>query len=130
MTPPSWLARTDAVIGMRSLPAVQKATLLMLAYHAGESWPKCWPKLRTLATETGHSESTVRRAIKGLRERGLVAVKHRWLGKERTSSEYTLSLPGLIAQGSGHSERLSPVRVNARASTMTAIEPGREPGTS
>lgn len=72
-----------------SLPSVPKAVLLDLAYHAGASWPTCWPSIETLAEGTGLGERSVNRALRTLKATGYVSVKR----QRRDVSIYTLHIP-------------------------------------
>ena len=116
---PSWLDRTIAVVGLR-LPPAEKAVLLMLAYHAGDSWPDAYPKVSLLAGETGLSRSTVLRAIRGLQKRGYVDVTPRYNGRERSVSLYTLNAP-VRPMGWCHSDTLRGVTMKPPGVTMTHI---------
>ena len=54
-----------------------KVVLFDLKDHAdGEG--KCWPGIRTIASELGLSRSTVKRALEELVERGVVEKERRW----------------------------------------------------
>ena len=87
--PPSFLKRAEAVQFL-DLPGVQKSVMLWLAFHAGESWPDCWPTVQTLVSDTGFSRGAVRRALTALAIAGHITSKRRWKGRNQTSNEYRL----------------------------------------
>jgi DNA-binding MarR family transcriptional regulator len=72
------------------LPTQEKFVLIMLANYADESG-KCWPSVQTLATNTGLSTATVKRALKKLIARGLLSREQRRKGNLKTSSLYSLN---------------------------------------
>ena len=54
----------------------EQVTLLWICHYTNQDGV-CWPSLRALCSDTGMSLSTVRRAIGGLAERGVLRVTHR-----------------------------------------------------
>ncbi len=54
-----------------------KAVYMYLKDHA-DSEGKCWPGIRTIASELGLSQSTVKRALAELYKAELVSKEHRW----------------------------------------------------
>jgi len=50
---------------------------MYLKDHA-DSEGKCWPGIKTVATELGLSRSTVKRALDDLCREGLIAKEKRW----------------------------------------------------
>ena len=112
--PPTLLARTAALRPLR-LPPRDKMVLFWLMYHAGKSWPKCWPSVETLAAETCMSAASVKAATGALVRRGLLKKQRR----KDTSSEYTVLLPVPVGPDSGRTDSgLTQVR-------NLAIEPRR-----
>ena len=85
---PTLLERMTVVQAL-TLPARDKSVLTWLAYHAGDSWPCCWPSLETLCSDTGLGRHSVMRATCALAERKLIAVRRR----RDVSNEYTLMIP-------------------------------------
>lgn len=66
----SWRLRSIAA-GALLLPAAELKTLIALADYASDEGV-CWPSKRTLAGVTGLSETSIKRSIRKLAERGLV----------------------------------------------------------
>lgn len=54
------------------LPLAEKAVLLCLCDHANDDGD-CWPSMARIARRSSMSERTAQRAIKGLRERGILS---------------------------------------------------------
>ena len=54
-----------------------KAVYMYLKDHA-DSEGKCWPGIRTIATELGISRSTVKRALNDLCKAEIISKEHRW----------------------------------------------------
>lgn len=75
-----------------------KLTALELATYVALSWSanpegKCWPSHRSLAKSAGCSEPSVKRALKGLREKGWVTWENRVSPEgDPTSNIYYLSV--------------------------------------
>lgn len=74
-----------------------KSTLLLLADRACGECGLAWPGVETLMRWSEMGESSVRRALELLRERGLVAVHRFPKGGRGLSTEYVVlpHLPGL-----------------------------------
>lgn len=86
------------------LPSSQKFVLLMLGDYFSDEWGRAWPSLGRLAEDTGLNRSTIERAIKSLRDRGLV-VREEWTmnsGVERMNNRYLLP---------GHRPEVTPASV-------------------
>lgn len=76
------------------LPGPQKFVLVMLADYYNEDWSRAWPSLGRLATDTGYGKSTVERALRALRDEGLVDVEA-WMlneGAQQLPNRYLLPL--------------------------------------
>ena len=86
------LGRMEAVRAVELHPR-DKAVLVWLAFHAGESWPRCWPTVETLAEDTGYSVRTVIHSTAALASRGLIDVRRR----RSTSNVYTLKITAVDA---------------------------------
>ena len=69
------------------IASTDKLVLLSLADHANDEG-RCWPNIQTLATKTGLSDRSVRKAISRLKAAGHVEVIHR----HRHSNIFTLNL--------------------------------------
>ena len=81
------LKRLEAMQALGLHPR-DKAVLVWLAFHAGGSWPRCWPSVETLAKDSGYSRRTVVDALGALASRGLVEVRRR----RSASNVYKLNL--------------------------------------
>ena len=62
-----------AVVGI-DLPAREKLVLLLIANRISPDTGSCYPSIGRLARDCGMSESSVRRAIKSLCDRGILSV--------------------------------------------------------
>ena len=61
-----------------------------LASYADWDTGVCWPSHSTLAEALNVSEATVRRALRGLLQKGVIDVTHRFDGGEQTTNLYRL----------------------------------------
>jgi len=61
-------------IALTSLSKAELAVLLVLRDHAGPDW-LAWPSQKTIAVMTGLSIASVKKAIKGLKKKGLIVDK-------------------------------------------------------
>jgi hypothetical protein len=84
----SFQAMTWAV--EQKVPALQKLVLLMLANRLNHDTGKCIPKIKTLADECGMSESSVKTAMKGLSEAGLITIVPRFQESVQLPNAYVL----------------------------------------
>lgn len=72
------------------LPAKEQVTLLWLIVHKGSN-KTCFPSHKTLAEKAGISESSIRRSITSLRERGFIKMRNRKTDDGGyTSNEYII----------------------------------------
>lgn len=71
-----------------SLTSNEKLVALVLASHRNNVSAKCNPGLVLLCEETQLSRSTVKKAIKGLKEKGQIVVLAIYIGRERVGSQY------------------------------------------
>ena len=72
----------------------KKAVLVALANRANKDSRQCWPSHKLIASEAGVAVSTAKKALNGLRERGLIDWTQRPDGKGGLSSNlYTLLYP-------------------------------------
>lgn len=79
--------------GESTRTANEHHVLLMLGYHADDATGECWPSIRLLASETGLGERTVRRALVGLAEHGLIEKRYRQRHSDGTLSVWVYRLP-------------------------------------
>lgn len=86
----SALRFTEAAWKAEGLSGAAKLTLLALARYAGEAGV-CWPPAHVLATDTGLSRATVRRAADALVAAGLVTCE-RTSHRGHHTCRYTLKL--------------------------------------
>ncbi|WIB16276.1 helix-turn-helix domain-containing protein [Curtobacterium sp. MCPF17_050] len=76
------------------LPGPQKFVLVMLGDYYNDEWSRAWPSLGRLADDTGYGKSTVERALRALREEGLIEVEA-WVmneGAQQMPNRYLLPL--------------------------------------
>lgn len=66
---PNWMARD------RTIEPADKIIYLLLSSRAGGHGVQAWPSQQTLASDSGFSESTVKRALKRLQQRGFITVQ-------------------------------------------------------
>lgn len=59
------------------LPCKQKIVLLLLANRINSDTGKCFPSIKGLARDCGMSETSVREALRALKEKGLVIAHER-----------------------------------------------------
>lgn len=98
---PCLLKRMEAIQKLDLAPG-PKAVLVWLAFHAGESWPTCYPKVGTLVRDTGMSERTVQRHLATLESAGLIETTDR--ARDHLPNLYRLKL----AVGTGQNDRRPP----------------------
>lgn len=86
----------------KKLEANEQVVLLWICHYTNQDG-RCWPSLRRLCQDTRLSLSTVRRAIAGLVERGVLVVTHR-KGESggHTSNLYEVVLCGTEVVSDGH----------------------------
>ena len=84
----SFQAMTWAV--EQKVPALQKLVLLMLANRLNHDTGKCIPKIKTLAEECGMSETSVKTAIRGLADAGLITIVPRFQESVQLPNAYVL----------------------------------------
>jgi DNA-binding MarR family transcriptional regulator len=83
----------DAVILSEGLTAYEKLCYLVLAKHAGKD-ARAWPGMATIAKYAGISRDSVKRALKGLHDKGWISVTKRTdpdNPKRNYSNLYTLT---------------------------------------
>jgi hypothetical protein len=78
----------------QALPPDERAVLSYLAAIQGEGWD--WPSQRTIAAFTRRSPEAVRKALGGLRRRGLVEWR---TGRGTVANDYTLHTAGPTQPG-------------------------------
>ncbi|MGR5412858.1 helix-turn-helix domain-containing protein [Vibrio astriarenae] len=77
------------------LSGIEKATLVHLSTFADGNF-QCFPSIKTLALNTGFSESATKRAIKKLEELKLITKKRRYSSSGPTSNLYKLNTKILV----------------------------------
>ena len=98
----------------QTLPMSEKFTLVVLANYADEQH-SCFPSQGRIAEDMSASETTVRRNVKALEERGFVERSKRVdKGGHRTSDRYRLAVGKAIPTGqSAHRSNCPPVNLTA-----------------
>lgn len=76
----------------QKLPVKQKIVLLMLADRVNKDTGRCFPSVAGLADDCGMSATSVREAIRSLREAGIVEAHQRKDGDVFLSNEYSLDM--------------------------------------
>ena len=111
-----------AVVPLR-LPTNEKFVLLMLANYADQDG-KCWPSIGRLASDTGLCESSVRNAIKTLRDySGFIAVQRRVDEDGRqTSNNYLLDIELCLKLRGGEGVRGTGGGVTDRGGRVYLVE--------
>jgi hypothetical protein len=90
-----WASKTTGIT------AKEKAVLLCLADYHNAIQGYAWPSIARISSDTCFSESSVKRAIRGLRKRGLVVTArqiHKYQAVPTTNRYYLV----------GHSEKIPP----------------------
>jgi biotin operon repressor len=90
----------------QKLPVKQKIVLLMLADRINKDTGRCDPSIPRLAEDCGMSESSVKEALRALKEDGLVVAHERKMGVVNLPNQYEIvtgEIPGVgrIAPGGG-----------------------------
>jgi len=111
----------------QNLPALQKLVLLALADRHNNDTGRCDPSMQLVAEDCGMSRDSVKRAIKGLQESGLITAQERKVGTTNISNYYTLNMTpvGAISTGGGCSQHRG---VGANSPTNLEVEPVIESG--
>jgi hypothetical protein len=87
------------------LPPLEKLLLVVMGSHADNSNGECFPSIGLLAHESGMSESTAKRAIKGLIGAGCITKSARFSESgDRTSNQYRIIFDS-VPQREKYSER-------------------------
>lgn len=113
----------------QKLPVKQKIVLLMLADRVNKDTGRCDPSIPRLAEDCGMSETSVKEAIRALREAGTVVAHSRVLEGVNLPNQYELiidEIPGVgrIAPGGGSPRAPGVGRI---APPNLEEEPVREP---
>lgn len=74
------------------LPVKQKITLLMLANRVNSDTGRCFPSIQNLAQDCGMSETSVKEAIRSLKEAGILVAHERRIEGVSLSNEYELDM--------------------------------------
>src|SRR5690625_2355349 len=121
---------------VQDLPHAEKSVLVALAHRADKNG-YCYPGQKALASMTGASESTVRRAIKSLEGKGLISREdRRRKNGSRTSTGYNLpvtmtanqpvNMTGRKSEPTGHHATPRPVTMTRppyKSATISQIVP-------
>lgn len=88
------------------VPAKQKIVLLMLADRVNKDTGRCDPSISRLADDCGMSETSVKTALRALRDAGLIVAHERKMGDVHLPNQYELTLdekspPGQNTPGGG-----------------------------
>lgn len=112
----------------QQLPATKKIVLLMLANRVNSDTGKCVPKIKTLASDCGLSESATKAALKELTDAGLIKVHQRFYEGQQLPNQYELSPDGVGLQKTPPRQQETPVGHQvARVGRQKATESGKEP---
>lgn len=112
-----------------------KFALICLANRVNKDHGLCIPKIKSIAEDMEASESTVKRALKELEERGIITMIPRFKDGVQLSNSYRLNVGG---QPEGGGFNLNPggsnvnprgVQIEPRVGSNRPTEPVREPGT-
>lgn len=90
------------------LPLAEKAVLLCLCDHANDDG-ECWPSMARVARRSSMSERTAQRAIKGLRERGILS----WDDAPGRSHKFTIDPRRIVTP-----DNLSPPTMTTKPPTQ------------
>lgn len=74
------------------LPVKQKMALMMLANRVSPDTGRCFPSIKRLAEDCGMSETSVKEAIRSLKDAGLVTAHERRIEGVSLTNEYELEL--------------------------------------
>lgn len=83
----------------QELACKEKMVLLMLANRTNKDTGRCDPSHKRLAFDCGMSESSVKRAISDLSEKGLLAIEQRRIGDVNLPNQYVINWRGVGSQG-------------------------------
>ena len=75
-----------------NLPVKQKIVLLMLANRVSPDTGRCFPSIKGLSDDCGMSETSVKEAIRSLKDAGLVIAHERRIEGVSLSNEYELDM--------------------------------------
>jgi DNA-binding transcriptional MocR family regulator len=79
----AWAVKQD-------LPVKQKITLLMLANRVNSDTGRCFPSVKGLAADCGMSETSVKEALRSLKDAGLIVAHERRVDGVSLSNEYEM----------------------------------------
>jgi DNA-binding transcriptional MocR family regulator len=81
----AWAVKQD-------LPVKQKITLLMLANRINSDTGRCFPSVKGLAADCGMSETSVKEALRSLKDAGLIVAHERRVDGVSLSNEYEMPI--------------------------------------
>jgi hypothetical protein len=89
----------NAVLYSTQLTTYEKIVYVILCAYSNVKTGECYPSLKTISELVDASKNTVRKALDGLQNKGLITVEKRKSGELNDSNLYTLSkLPDWIIQ--------------------------------
>ena len=111
------------------LPVKQKIVLLMLADRTNKDTGRCDPSIPKLAEDCGMSETSVKEAIRSLRDAGLVEAHERKISGASLPNSYSLKMDEFPGGGRHAPQGGSPHDPGVGRHTPPNLEdkPGREP---
>jgi hypothetical protein len=92
----------------QDLPCKEKMVLMMLANRTNQDTGRCDPSHKRLAFDCGLSESSVKRAISQLSERGLLNIEQRLFGDVNLPNQYVLEMGGVGSHRPGGGVTVNP----------------------
>ena len=106
----SW--KIQSLIWPIELPTAEKMTLLCLGNYCADDGSNAFPSLETMASQTGMSVDTVRRALKSLTKQGIIEVERKSTNRRPTTYAITFRGSTMPPQ-----ERLGVALTPSRGST-------------
>ena len=92
--PMEWARKVTHGVNGEKVSATEKVILLLLADYPNAGEQESWPLISTLASESCLSERSVRYALKGLKDKGIISIRYIKV-EERTNAanRYRLLIP-------------------------------------
>ena len=111
----------------QKLPVKQKIVLLMLADRTNKDTGRCDPSIARLADDCGMSETSVKDAIRSLREAGLVVAHSRTIGAVSLPNHYELVMGEIqgVGRNAPPNQEDKPVREPDDEETVVSSSPHR-----
>lgn len=121
-------AHVRQALNLKAVKGTARAVLVALADYADESGT-AWPSIATLAADSGFSKTTVKTALRTLREKGIITTEPRTdEAGDPTSNLYLLHFEG-VGQETPHPgrEMTDPGQETPHGRAGAAPQVGREP---